>query len=395
MLKSKFKFMFLIVAIVTLISTLSFATDASEEASLEDLLAAANVEVTDNAVTTGEDSNNHSQEEPEWVNNDLYLMGDKVEINQIVDGNVFVMANEVVISSEIGGDVFVLANKITIDGAYIYSSLFAAGNEVTINGIICDAYVVSNDFTLDTNGYIYRDLKASANTLNLKGKIRRDAYLSGVNFSFDMTNGAIIGGNLKYTSGADVTVPAEAVLGNVLHDQSEVKTQSVGEKILSYIFDAISLLVYTFVVILLAIWLAPKFIERVSNMNTKKAFVSLGIGAATIIVVPIAIILLLVSGICSSVGIAATLVFTAICMSATAFASIYFGSLFAKLVKWDGKVKFVLASLIVALIMWVISHIPFIGWLFGFLFALFGIGTFFVNVVYKKEAKSEEMPIQE
>ena len=402
MLKNKFKIMFLLVAIVALISTYCFATDTAG-VSMDELLESAATEDGETPIViSGEDADSEATEDYEdddlttgqidqsdWVNSDLYKIGDKVTIDKVVDGNVFVIANEVTITSEIGGDAFIIAKKVTLDGGYIYSSLFVAANEVVINGIVYDVYGVSSNFTLGSDGYIYRDLRLASNSINLNGKIRRDAYLTGVSFNFNVDNGTIIGGNLTYKTAENVDIPDGAVNGDVMHDATEVKEVSVAERVTSYIMDAINLLVLTFVVILLAVWLAPNFVERVSTMSTKKAFASLGIGFVAPILAILVILLLLISGICSTLGVVATLLFVAVCMCGTAFASIFLGSKFAKLVKWEGKVKFVIASLISALIVWIISKIPFIGGFVGFLVAVFGIGTLLVNVFYRKTAKKE------
>ena len=380
MLKNKFKFMFLLIAVVVLISTLSFATD-TEEISIDELLSSA---------AEGSEEDAEEYVDDDWINNDLYEMGDTVTIDKVVDGNVFVMAQEVTITSEIGGDAFVMANKVTIDGGYIYSSLFVMANEVVIDGVVYDVYGLANNFTLAEDGYVYRDLKVSANTINIDGKVRRDAYLSGVDFNLNEENGTLIGGNLTYSAASEINIPEGAILGEVKFEKEEVKVESVAEKAISYITNALNLLVYTCAVVLLAIWLAPKFVEKATNMSVKKAWASLGIGAASAIVVPIVLLLLLMSGIASRVSIAATFVFVAICMSGTAFASIYFGNLFAKLVKWEGKVKFVLASVIAALIIWIIQQIPFIGGIVGFLVALFGIGVLVVNIFEGKFKKNKE-----
>jgi hypothetical protein len=78
-------------------------------------------------------------------------------------------------------------------------------------------------------------------------------------------------------------------------------------------------------------------------------------------------------------------------MSSKAFASIYFGGLLAKYLKWDKKSKLVLSTLIATLIIWLISKVPYIGGIFSFLVALFGIGTLLVNVIKQKEKAKEEV----
>lgn len=380
MLKSKCKLFVLALIIFTLISSLSFAT-------VEPITSSGNeiIPISDEADSpeTTESSNAN------WLNNDLYVSKDKVVIDQIIDGNAFVFANEVVVTGEIGGDLFVCANKLTIEGGYIYSSLFAAANEITINGTIYDVYAFANNFTLSSNGYVYRDLKVSANNLNIDGKVRRDAYLTAAHYNFASENGNLIGGKLEYYNNSEISIPEGIVIGEIKFNPKNITTESVSEKVFDYIFSAINLLVYTFVVLLLAIWLAPKFVDRISNMDTTKAFISFGIGILTPIVAIVSLFILLISAVASMLSFSGILIFILICMSGTAFASIYFGSLFAKFVKWNDKVKFVLSTLIASLVIWTISQIPYIGGIFGFLISLFGIGTLLVNMIYRKETKKE------
>jgi fumarate reductase subunit D len=384
MLKNKCKILFLLVAIVTLISTLSFATDESDIMLISEDEGNAIVEDED-YVDTEEESDTSSDD---WIENDLYIFDDKVEINQIVDGNVFVFANEVVVTGEIGGDLFVCANKLTIDGGYVYSSVFALANDITINSMVYDVYAVSENFTLGEDGYIYRDLKLLTNTVNLNGFVRRDAYITATTYNFNEENGYLIFGNLKYSSNSEITIPDGIILGDVSYNQNVVEEQTVSERILSYVSNAVNSLVYTLVVILLTLWLAPKFVDKITNMNTKKALSCLGIGIIAPIVTVIALLILLVTTVCTKVALAGAFIFAVICMSSKAFASIYFGGLLAKYLKWDKKSKLVLSTLIATLIIWLISKAPYIGGIFSFLIALFGIGTLLVNVI-KEKAKEE------
>ena len=176
-----------------------------------------------------------------------------------------------------------------------------------------------------------------------------------------------------------------------LHFEKEVvKEQPVGNKVKDIIFSALNNVVYTLILVLLTLWLAPKFVERVSNMNTGKAIASVGIGILTPFVAIIAAIILLISGIASTAGIALGFILVTICISGTAFASIYFGSIFTKLVKWDGKVKYAISCVVSALIIWGISQIPVIGGIFGLLVASLGIGLLILNIIYKKEVETKE-----
>lgn len=389
MLKNKCKVILLLVIVASLISSISFCT---VEPRTSDNYDNEIMPISENGEGTTETNETEGTSTPKWVNNDLYLFGDKVEVNEIVDGNVFVFANEVVVNAEVGGDMFVCAKKFTVNGGFIYNSLFVVAEEVNIDGIVLDVYSCANKFTLGANGSIYRDLKAFGDTININGTVRRDAYLTASNYSFDASNGVRISGNLKYSYANDISIPEGIVEGSITRSASiDNEEESVASVIFSYIFKAINTLVYVLVIVLLSMWLAPKFVARVTSMDTKKAFVSLGIGIVAPIAIILALIILLLSTVFTDIALATTFIFIAICMSGTAFASIYFGNIFAKAVKWEGKVKFVLATLIASLIIWVISQIPFIGGIFGLLVALFGMGTLFVNAIYRKEDAKQEV----
>lgn len=389
MLKRKFKVLFLLITIVTLLSTLSFAT-IEPRTTGEDSENGVMPISADETIPISEEGTPNLEEE-EWINNDLFIMQDKYVLDKVVDGNAFIFANEVTINGEVGGNVFVFANKLTVNNGYINGSLFVAANEVVINGMIYDVYAACDNFTLEKDGFIGRDLKLTSNNFNLYGKVRRDVYVSAAHYNLPEASEPLVGGNFNYSNNSELTIPKEIVVGEIKYSKEIIPEESVFEKVSSYIFDAINVLVYTLVVIVLAILLAPKFVERVSNMDTKKAFVSLGIGILVPIAVIIALFMLLISSVASMLSVSGILIFIAICMSGTAFASIYFGSIFVKLVKWEGKVKFVLASLITALVIWAISQIPYIGGIFGLLVALFGIGTLFVNAIYRKEIAVQEV----
>ena len=386
-MKNKLKLTSILLLLIILISTFSYATETTE-AIEESTTGAENIVVTEQTTDATEQSANALSTD-DWVNGDVYKIEDKVELNNIVDGNVFVMANEVVINTEIGGDVFVMARKVTVtENAYIYSGLFAMAQEVNINGIVCDAYIASGDLTIAETGYIYRDLKATANTIKLDGKIRRNANVTFVNCNIASDKGYLVGGDFNYASNNEITVPEGVVQGSVNFNKQEVKEQSAGATVSSYIFSAINNITFTLIIVLLAVWLAPKFVEKVSNMSVKKSFASLGIGVLTPIVGFIAAFLLLISSVCSSVGIALMFFLITLCITGTAFACLYFGSLFAKLFKWEGKIKLALCSAISALAIWLISLIPCVGLIISLLVSSFGIGTLITNVFTSR--KSEE-----
>ena len=379
MLKKRSKILLSVLFVVLLLTSVCFAT---EDTSLIDNTA---VVTSDTNNTQGVDTTSSTAN---WVNTDLYLAEDKVTIDKVVDGNAFVAAKEVTVTGEIGGDLFVVAEKLNIEGGYVYSSLFVCANEITINGVVYDVYAVGNNFNLESNGFIYRDLKVTSSNINLSGKIRRDAYISAKSLTLNEQSGAIVYGNLEYSAPSEITIPEGAVSGNVKYtvDTSNTgKETSVASIVLDYVSEAIQALLLTFVLTAILLWLTPKFVNRVGNMSVGKSFASLGIGVVTPVVLVIVALLLAISVVGLKILLPATFIFVAFSLIATSITSIFFGKLFTRLLKTDSKVKFVLFTLLSNLVLWLLTKIPFVGGFIGFLVYAFGIGTLLVNIVCKKE----------
>ena len=361
-------------------------------------LATEDTSLIDDSVVVTSDTNNTQEVDTtsstaNWVNTDLYLSEDKVTIDKVVDGNAFVAAKEVTVTGEIGGDLFVVADKVTIEGGYVYSSLFVCANEITINGVVYDVYAISNNFNLESNGFIYRDLKVTGSNINLNGKIRRDAYISAKSLTLNEQSGTIVYGNLEYSTPSEITIPEGAVSGSVKYNVNTSNTEketSIASIILGYVSEAIQALLLTFVLTVILLWLTPKFVNRVGNMSVGKSFASLGIGVITPVVLVIVALLLAISVIGLKMLLPATFIFVVFSLIASSITSIFFGKLFTKLLKTDSKVKFVLFTLLSNLVLWLLTKIPFVGGFIGFLIYAFGIGTLLVNIVCRKEVVVEK-----
>lgn len=384
MLKTKLRILLSIFLVLIVVSSYCLATDELGTQVQEEVnqLVEAQSEVQDEE---------QEGEELDWTNTDLYLAQDTVTISNVVDGNAFVIADEVVVTGEIGGDLFVIANKLTIEGGYVYSSIFTCAKEITMNGVVYDIYAISNDINIGKNGFVYRDLKAVTSQIKIEGTIRRDAYISSSNIQFGEEEQSYIGGNLHYTSNNQIEIPETAVGGEVKYTAANSTTnKTIANTILSYVKDFVQTIFFTFIIALILLWLTPKFIERVGTMGVAKAFASLGIGFAAPIAFGIIALLLALSTVGVSLVVCGTFVAVILAYISFSIVSIFFGKLLAKLLKVEGKIKFVLLTLLTSVILWIISQIPIIGGIFSFLICLFGIGTTLVNVVYREEEKIEK-----
>lgn len=218
--------------------------------------------------------------EDSYKRQDVYLTGDDVVIDYIIDGNLFVVANTVTINSQIGGDVFVCANEITVaEQGYIYSNLFAACNIININGVVYDLYGISKNINI--NGYVYRDIRTTSQTINLNGMIGRNAYINCSDLYIAQLDASeesednetttlsksIIAGSLNYSSDKEASIPEGSVSGGINYD----KASNVNQETLSdYIITLGTFVVTVIAIWLIGLWLTPKFIKQSSALLTKK-----------------------------------------------------------------------------------------------------------------------------
>ncbi len=321
----------------------------------------------------------------EFVSTDLYLYGTEVEISEEVDGNVFAYGSSVNVTGSIYGDLFVIANYLNIsEDAVIYGNIFTCSTNITVSGIVSDIYAISSNFTLDSSGIIARNLYLLSDKVSLSGQISRDAYISTDSLSFGDSSEPIIEGNLIYTSETNFEISEDVVGGEIKYYAIETNYTSI---ILSAIYSMITTLLFSLVVILLSIWLAPEFKDRICEIISKKSFASFGIGILVFLLAIIISFALLVftSGLGATIAVAliALLVLT-YAISNTIF-SMSISKLIVNKLNLNKTWTFVIFSLLGIIILELISYIPNVGGPITFITSLIGLGILCINAYKRKD----------
>ncbi len=372
----------ILVIVIIAISTVCFAT---EQGIMPISESEGNPISEEGEVSVPDDEEIEEIDRSEWVNSDAYLFDDDIVVNRIVDGNVFAMGQTVTITEEVGGDVFVFADKVIIDGGYIYSSIFAVANEIEINGLVYDLYASAKTITIGEKGIINRDMKATADTINIDGKIGRDVYLNVR--ELNISEQSIIQGNLEYTSSTEASIPEEVVGKEIKYKPEAITTtQSVQSTILSYIGDLAKALIYALVVILLALWLAPKFTEKIKKVTGTDIAISLGIGLIACIVTGIVSLILLFTVLGIPLMCTFMVMLFLLLSISKAIVAMSISGIITNKAKIEGKMKFVLIALLIVFAIWAIGEIPYfsIGGIFKIIVGIIGVGLVLTNIVNKK-----------
>lgn len=406
MMKNKLKIIPIIMVII--LAFLVPFVRAENEVALneEESIMPISEEATDEGDTTNENteaiseegaSNKNTEatdEDASFKKGDVYLTGDKINIDYVIDGNLFVIANEVTINSQIGGDAFVCANSITVgEQSYIFSNLFAVSSKLNVKGVVYDLYAFSKN--VDISGYIYRDIKVAADTLNIFGSIGRNAYVNCSDISLgssqDMKEGepitattkGLISGDLNYTSKAEATLPEGSVNGAVNF------TPSVSQFNVNNLFLSLGCSVASVLIIwLLCLWLAPKFLKNTSSLlETKKVLPVIGLGIATPIVLAIAMVVLFLIGITSSIALLAFTLLFALMLISTSIFVITANNLVCKKLKIEKTIGNFGMLVICAIVLWALTLIPYAGAIISLIAGVLGLGIVVYSLVFRGEKK--------
>lgn len=391
MLKNKITKITLVLLLALSLLVPIVRADDNEAEPISDSSQEKAVETTQGNETTSETTQSTDNS---MKKSDVYLTGDDVKVDYIVDGNLFILANTVTISSQIGGDAFICAKTINVEKeGYIYSNLFAAANEVNISGVVYDLYTTAN--TLNINGYVYRDIRTSSDTLNFSGVIGRNAYVYSKNIEISsnsdgqssVTNKATIYGDLNYSSSSEASIPEGTVTGSV--NYSPVTTSTKSKFISSYILALGRFVVTVLVIWLLYLWLAPKFLENTGVLLSKKLLPVIGSGILTPIIFVIAFVLLLILGLTSNIAIIGTMLFAVLLMISNSTFVIAINNLVCKKFNISKNTTTFGVLIITSAVIWLLELIPVVGSILNFVIMIIGLGILVTAIIPEKEKSNK------
>lgn len=365
------KLLFLLLAFLLFLSPICLASDETAKISTDD-------ENSSKAISI--------------LNTDLYLFEENVIVEDAVNGNVFAAGSTVTVTGAVFGDLFVFASDLTIEeGAIIYGNVFTFANNMVIKGNVqYDVYAFAQNFELSNNGFVNRDVKLYVGTAKLNGIIMRNADFIANNIIMPEDAKNLVGGYLHYISTHESTIPADAVMGEVKYTEYEEETQTIGEIVLDYITKYINTILYALVIILLATFFAPKFIEKTNYTLMKRPFASAGIGILAFVLIPVAAIFCVTTGILSYISIAAFAVYCLILSITLSIFSMAIAKSIEKKLKKPSKGKFILFSFLSATILWILQIIPYIGTYISLFIYVVGLGVALFALFIRKDVSELE-----
>lgn len=214
-MKTKSKLVLILFAIIVLISTAVFATEATPTTE--------GTAPTAEGTTTPEEGTSEISAD-DIINTDKFYAGDNVEMADLVNGNVYIIGKEVKITGKVDTDLFVIAEKLVIENtAEIYGNVFAIAGEINISGKMYDTYLVCDKLNFDFYAQVGRDLRVMASEVNLNGLVYKDSYIEADKVTIKDFETA---GNLNYIA------QSNAIFIEKLEDDTTRETTEIPEKII-------------------------------------------------------------------------------------------------------------------------------------------------------------------
>ena len=382
---------------------------AADQTIADDLYVTANVFVLDGTVT-----------------GDLLVAAQTVTINGTVEGDLIAAAQTVILNGKVSDDARIAGAGLQLgETASIGGDLVAAGAslEAKEGSDVQQELVVAAGQAL-LAGEVGGDVLAGTGGLELRGAFGGDVQafvgesdqgappmstymmnspiaLPDVEPGLTISRDARVAGELKYTSGTEFAIPTDVVSGEVIRVQPEGRAKeappTVTQKAIDWGLDLLRAVVTLILVGLLLVWITPRFMQALVEQVRARPAGSLGWGVIAyaafffvlLVLVVATIIGGLVFGLLTLKGISGGIVWTGV-LSMFAL-SVGFGLVTAFLTKVVvgatlGKWIFARANsplsehkfwplILGGVIVAVLVSLPFIGWLFGLLVLLTGLGA--------------------
>lgn len=313
------------------------------------------------------------------VAGDIFAAGNKVTINGEISGSVFAAAQEIIIGdrAKISGNLYLAASTISFAGQ-AENNLYAFGSIINSS----DKSNVAQDFyafggNLNISGEIKRDLRGSTGTAVLKTTVGRDVQFYDIN-KLNLEKGTAIGGNLTYRSENNAQIADGVTIGQKTEKLKPVTTKKEkGNAILDWFAKAVYGLFAFLITALLIVFVFPNKTKMISESIAQKFGINLLAGLIILIVAPIISLMLFFTLIGIPVAFILLIVYGVI---------LYIGKLFVGVIagrylidkffpKWNKKTRLIIGTLKGAGVIYVLTLIPILGGIIGFLATLLALGA--------------------
>ena len=322
----------------------------------------------------------------------LYVAGETVSVDGNVAKDLVAAGNNITVSGNVENSLLAAGSILEVNGT-IGSSARLVGNTITLNGKVKDDFLAGGStITIGKDAEINGDLIIAGGFINIKGHVDGKVLITGGNVTISgkvdgnvdakeinqltIVDGAVIGGKLSYKSTKEAKIADGAkIVGGVSFDQSSAPSK----KLMSSSVTA-SMLIYKIlgilIFLLILIYLIPKFTGKFVEKAFSNVWSNLGLGFLTLVVAPIAFIILLILTLTIGFAFASLFFYISFIILSTVLAALLIGAGAYKMFKKEKGWRIDWATgLIGAIGVAVIWCLPIVGPFAIFVFFLISLGT--------------------
>ena len=330
---------------------------------------------------------------------DYFAFGPHVEISGTVHGDVYAAGGEVLVDGIVEGDLIAAGGKVTVSGVVAQDARVAGGN-VTISGKINrNATLAGGDVHVTDSAHVQGSLLTGAGNVQIAGRIDRDVRIGAGNVTLSnrvggdlqiaaavirLTSRASVGKNFVYWSQDEPSIDEGAtILGTVtqrvipeVFKGEEFRRRFAGLKLVAGAVSFVS----TLILGLLLLRIYPIFMPRVATTIQEQPWVSVGVGGALLVGVPLLILMCMVTVLGIPIGLMLGAMYLVTLYLGRVFVMLWVGQRLLQLVSDSPSVAWAFVTGLV--VYFIASLVPFVGKLVTVITITLGLGAILVT---KKE----------
>jgi hypothetical protein len=291
-------------------------------------LAADSDEITSAGIGDDYFSAGGTVELDEPVAGDALLAGGTVESNASIGGDATLAGGEVGVRATIGDDLYAAGGRVEVD-ALVAGNARIAGGRVRIapeSRIEGGASIAGG--TVTAEGEFGRYLSIVGGAVTLGGRIGGDVRVYGDRLT--VLPGTRIGGQLRYRTDDEVTLPRDVEIGRgVMRESDDIEGQRVRERgwepgrIAARV--AWVWLAGLFAVGLLLAFGLARFSQRTTQVLTERPWIGMGVGFLVLVCVPAIALALFITLIGIPLALILVMVYVAMLIGAYVIGALYLG----------------------------------------------------------------------
>jgi cytoskeletal protein CcmA (bactofilin family) len=334
------------------------------------------------------------------VKTDLIVAGERVRIDGDVDGDLIVFSPSATVNGHVKGDILGFGQEIQVNGPVdgnvrVWCQSLSLNSTVAKNVMswtarteLGEKAAVGGTMTLgsgtsELDGRVGGDLLAWVRDLDLNGTIGGGANIQGDRLTIGST--AEIMGQTKYRGRRQPQVAEGAKLGSPINVTLRKPGPNYSQ--IAYYWHVVLLWGASFLFGLLLLFLFPSFFARAVN-TANKAGVAIGLGILLLFATPIVAVIACVTIVGLGVGITGLLAYAIAVYAAQIFVASWLGE---KMMGIGTGIGPAIARLAIGLaVLRVLRMVPYVGWIFGLLFTVWGLGA--LALAIHRSMRTEAVP---